>query len=121
MLDLRAYGVRTQQNEWAGFWQQHGLSEKAPLLRESHIEKNFLVLKAKPRSYESSILSDFLRHLLLKTGETFSFETVFSHPSKLDFMKLANAHGYKCYLYFAAVNSAEISVKRVRQREEECA
>ena len=31
-------------------------------------------------------------------------------------MKKANQQGYKCYLYFSAVSSPDISVDRVRQR-----
>jgi predicted ABC-type ATPase len=119
LLDLENYDVSAKQSDWITFWNSHGLRSKAPLLAESHIENNILVFKEKPKSYESSILSDFLRHQLLKTGQTFSFETVFSHPSKLDFMTLANDEGYRCYLYFAAVSSPEISVKRVQQRKEE--
>lgn len=116
MLDFADFDCVAKQSEWASFWQSHGLSQQAPLLSGSRIENNILVFMDKPKSYESAILSDFLRHQLLKTGQTFSFETVFSHPSKMDFMEKANAQGYKCYLYFAAVSSPEISVARVRQR-----
>jgi len=119
MLDLKEFGIVVKQAEWMAFWKGHGLCNKAPLLRDSRIENNRLVFKEKPESYEAAILSDFLRHQLLKTKETFSFETVFSHPSKLDFMKKANALGYKCYLYFAAVSSPDISVDRVRQRTQQ--
>ena len=115
-LELDDLGIETKHLAWEKFWKQHGLAGKAPLLRESRIENNALVFTRTPKSYESAILSDFLRHKLLKTGNTFSFETVFSHPSKLDFMKKANQEGYKCYLYFAAVSSPDISVDRVRQR-----
>ena len=34
-------------------------------------------------------------------------------------MKRAKEEGYKCYLYFAAVNSPGISVARVKQRKQE--
>jgi predicted ABC-type ATPase len=34
-------------------------------------------------------------------------------------MRKANKQGYKCYLYFAAVSSPDISVDRVRQREQQ--
>ena len=115
-LDLAVFGVTPKQSEWKEFWTHHGLAEKAPLLKQSRINSGNLLFENKPKSYESAILADFLRHQLLKTGETFSFETVFSHPSKLDFIRKATAQGYKCYLYFAAVSSPDISVDRVRQR-----
>lgn len=119
MFDFTDLGATAKQSEWKLFWEKHGLSRQAPLLQGSRIENNILVFKDKPESYETTILSDFLRHRLLKTGQTFSFETVFSHPSKLDFMKKASRQGYKCYLYFATVSSPDISVSRVRQRTQE--
>jgi predicted ABC-type ATPase len=119
MLDLEAFSIISDQREWRAFWQGHGLFGKATRLSKSYIENNVLVFGEVPQSYEASILSDFLRHKLLSTGQTFSFETVFSHPTKLEFMQKARKAGYKCYLYFAAVSSPDISVARVRQRTQE--
>ncbi|QBG48149.1 hypothetical protein EGM51_12360 [Verrucomicrobia bacterium S94] len=116
MLDLNQLGISCQNRSWEAFWKKHGLASKAPRLKNSRIDKNTLRFSKDPKSYESAILADFLRHQLLKTGETFSFETVFSHPSKMDFMKKAADAEYRTYLYFAAVSSPEISVDRVRQR-----
>lgn len=48
----------------------------------------------------------------------FSFETVFSHPSKLDIMRQARENGYKVYLYFVSTESPEINVYRVQLRKE---
>lgn len=90
MLDFSAFNASAIQSEWVSFWKNHGLSGKSPLLKSSYIENNILVFKDRPKSYESAILAAFLRHCLLQTGETFSFETVFSHPSKLQFTGLLN-------------------------------
>jgi predicted ABC-type ATPase len=119
MLDLNDYGVSVKQAEWSLFWKGHGLIHRAPLIRESRVKNNILVFQDTIRSYEAAIISDFMRYRLLETQRTFSFETVFSHPSKLEFMNVANEKGYKCYLYFAAVSSPEISVARVKQRVSE--
>lgn len=119
MLDFSEFNASAKQSDWVKFWKNHGLSKQAPLLKGSYIENNILVFKDKPRSYESAILAAFLRQCLLQTGETFSFESVFSHPSKLEFMKQAQVQDYKCYLYFAATSSADICVERVAQRKEE--
>lgn len=43
-------------------------------------------------------------------------ETVFSHPSKLDFLSRAVELGYRIYLYFVATDSCELNVARVEQR-----
>jgi len=119
MLDFSSFNASATQPEWVDFWTHHGLRKKAPLLKGSYIENNILVFKDKPKSYESAILAAFLRHCLLRTGETFSFESVFSHPSKLEFMQNAQVEGYKCYLYFAATSSPDICIDRVAQRKEE--
>lgn len=118
-LRLDIYDIAPDPAEWTAFWRKHGLCDKAPRLAHSQIRDNTLFFHEKPKSYEAAILADFLRHEVLKTGQTFSFETVFSHPSKLDFMDRAIEADYKCYLYFAAVSSPEISVERVAQRTEQ--
>lgn len=46
----------------------------------------------------------------------FSFETVMSHTSKVDFLKLANATGFKTYLYFIATVDPKIHKDRVNER-----
>ncbi len=65
----------------------------------------------------AQILADFLRKTLLQEGKKFSFETVFSHHSKLDIMREAVKAGYKVYLYFVSTESADINVYRVSARK----
>ena len=64
----------------------------------------------------AQLLTAFLCDQLIRRRKKFSFETVFSHPSKVDLMELAKARGYKVYLYFIATNSAEINKDRVKIR-----
>lgn len=64
----------------------------------------------------AQIIADFLRERLLVERKKISFETVFSHESKLGYMKRAKAAGYKIYLYFVATESPEINVMRVANR-----
>lgn len=64
----------------------------------------------------AQLLTAFLCNELVKRRRKFSFETVFSHPSKLDLLEDAKRHGYKTYLYFIATNSPEINKDRVRTR-----
>lgn len=66
----------------------------------------------------AQILSDFLRKKLLEANKKFSFETVFSHPSKLAIMHEAKARGYKVYLYFVSTESPEINIYRVQLRKD---
>lgn len=74
------------------------------------------IRKTKYAERIAQILADFLRKKLLESGEKFSFETVFSHSSKLDIMRKAKQQGYKVYLYFVATNSADINIDRVAIR-----
>lgn len=66
--------------------------------------------------YLAASIVDFLREELMARGSSFSFETVMSHRSKVEFFGRARAAGYKTYLYFVCTNSAELNVARVRSR-----
>lgn len=65
----------------------------------------------------AQIIADALRKLLLKARKRFSFETVFSHESKLDIMREAAKAGYKVYLYFVSTEDPEINIFRVQARK----
>lgn len=52
----------------------------------------------------------------LSSGETFCFETVFSHPSKIDLLKQAKKLGYEINLVFIHLNSHILNEARVIQR-----
>lgn len=51
-------------------------------------------------SYEAARIAEAIRLRLLQDGRTFCFETVFSHPSKIDFVASAKALGYEIVLVF---------------------
>lgn len=51
-------------------------------------------------------------------GETFCFETVFSHPSKLELIKQAKSKGYEVNLVFIHLKESELNAARVLQRVE---
>lgn len=67
----------------------------------------------------AQIIADFLRKTLLSQKRKFSFETVFSHPSKLEIMRQANEAGYKVYLYFVSTENPEFNKSRVAIRVQE--
>ena len=69
--------------------------------------------------YVFLIIADYLREALIAEGKQFTFETVLSHPAKLDLMKRAKQQGYKVYLYFVSLASPEINVERVKTRVRE--
>jgi predicted ABC-type ATPase len=67
-------------------------------------------------AYVAAALADYLREELLTLGLSFSFETVMSHPSKVEFFARARAAGYRTYLYFVATETPLLNVHRVENR-----
>ena len=70
-------------------------------------------------SYAASRVAAELRQRLLEEGRSFCFETVFSHPSKIDFVAQAKALGYEIVLVFIHLESVELNQARVAQRVSE--
>lgn len=66
--------------------------------------------------YDAAIIADFFRLFLLDGDRTFSFETVFSHASKIELIKSAKAKGFKVYYYFICTMDPMINVQRVKNR-----
>jgi predicted ABC-type ATPase len=66
--------------------------------------------------YVAAALCDFLRAELISTGESFSFETVMSHRSKVIEFQRARALGYRTYLYFIATDAPELNIHRIKNR-----
>jgi predicted ABC-type ATPase len=71
-----------------------------------------LSVKKKPTFYDAAVAADFIRHTLIEKNETFTFETVLSHPSKIDFLKHTKNKGFKNYLYFICTVDPEINKNR---------
>lgn len=119
-LDFSAYGVKTTAEEVLGFYRtasiliEKGLAEAAARLRFSDGKLSFDEVEV--NSYFASVSVDFLRQKLLDAGVTFTFETVMSHRSKVDFLKAAQKRGFRTYLYYVATEDPEINVSRVESR-----
>ncbi|HEX5399967.1 MAG TPA: hypothetical protein VFY06_13060 [Verrucomicrobiae bacterium] len=119
-LDFTDYGVTATADEVLPFFQNSqwladaGLAEDAKCLT---FEGNRLKFGAvNINSYLASMASDFLRQKLLAARETFTLETVMSHPSKVELLVQAQAAGYRTYLYFVATGDPDINVSRVQNR-----
>jgi predicted ABC-type ATPase len=69
-----------------------------------------------PNAYFASVTVDFLRRKLLEQKKTFTFETVMSHPSKVDLLREAQHARYRTYLYYIATDDPEINISRVLNR-----
>ena len=75
-----------------------------------------LRIETKVDSYLAADLAEFIRQQLLMADISFTYETVMSHQSKIDFLKEAQENGYRVYLYFIATEYPEINISRVNIR-----
>lgn len=94
-----------------------------PLFTEQfRIEKGVLHIKtpkSKINSYHASFIATYLAEKLIASQQSFCFETVMSHESKVDFLKLAKAAGYKTYLYFLFTENVQVNIARVQLRADQ--
>jgi S-adenosylmethionine decarboxylase proenzyme len=68
------------------------------------------------RVRQAQALADDRRKKEISLGRSFSFETVFSHPSKLNELEAARKAGFEITLFFVGVDRPEINIERVRAR-----
>jgi len=119
-LDFTAYGVTTTVDEVLSFFNgsslliSAGFADGAKRLVVADGRLNFG--KVEVNSYFASVAVDFLRRKLLELKVSFTFETVMSHPSKVELLAKAQQAGYRTYLYFVATDDPEINISRVRNR-----
>ena len=69
-------------------------------------------------SYLAAALADFLRIKMLHSDSSFSFESVFSHASKIRELEEAKKMDFKIYLYFITTSNPKINLQRVKNRVE---
>ena len=121
-FSFRTYSVRTNAAEFKMIAMKSGLvGVKGFSPGNFNTCYRFLanhIVLTKPQYDErlAQIIADFLRKKLLQERKKFSFETVFSHESKLEIMRKAVEAGYKVYLYFVSTEDPEINKDRVKTR-----
>ena len=101
-INLSDYDLKLTQTDLDKFYL---LPSSISLLSKSHAEghvieikisKNVIVDKSRStHSYEASLITSFIRHHLTQKGSSYSFESVMSHPSKLDEIAQAKKLDYK--------------------------
>lgn len=67
-------------------------------------------------SLEAARNASVLREKLLLEGASVAFETVFSAPDKLDYLKRAKQAGYFIRLFFVSTSSPAINASRITKR-----
>ncbi len=118
-INLIHFNLNITNDELLTFIQKSSLAKKIinkSQLNSIFIDRNILIINKKPDSYLASFISEFIRYNLILLKQTVSFETVMSHPSKIEFLKNAKKEGYRTYLYFVATKSYLINTERIKTR-----
>jgi predicted ABC-type ATPase len=89
-----------------------------PFVNADNIARELFPLDPEEHSYQAASIAEEIRNRLLEEGRTFCFETVFSHPSKIDFLAKAKAMNYEVILVFIHLSSSELNKARIAQRIE---
>lgn len=90
-----------------------------PFINADVIAKEVFPDNPEGHSYQAAKLAEAMREEQLRKGTSFCFETVFSHPSKIDFIGQAKAFGYEIILVVIHVQSPELNLARINQRAQE--
>ena len=117
-IDLRPYGVNGDPNAFRQFVTKSTYDERVrkQVLASMVSADSIVVPFAKINAHCVALLASYLRELLLAARQSFTFESVFSHPSKLEELQRARDAGYQVYVYFVATANAAINVERVDLR-----
>ena len=123
LLDLKSIGLVATQTDLENFKK---LSNSQTLIDKAktdeheidvHIKENCIIDNSiGSHSYEGSFIASFIRHLLVEQHKSFSFETVMSHPSKVEEIKQMAQLGYQPYLYFVCIDKPEVNISRISNR-----
>lgn len=119
-FNFEAYGVTASPTEIAQWLSTSKLLLRADLtsdIAQLEISDGRIGFASiEPNSYWASVIADMTRHKLLESRTSLTFETVMSSADKVEFMRLAQAIGFRTYLYFVATEDPFINVARVRHR-----
>lgn len=122
-IDLSPFGIESTLPELVNFHVSHYLIRQKILIepaKKLRLQGNRVDYRGLDiDSYFASVISDYIRQHLLERRTSFSFETVMSHPSKVEFMHQAQARGYRTYLYFVSTENPAINIDRVAIRVQE--
>ena len=115
-LYLGGWGVWLDDEKIVAFVRSHGLAKR--LTGElPKAEGNVVIAPEGYRAgYFISVFSDLLRREWIAHEESFTFETVMSHPDRLKILEDARERDYRTYLYYVCTNSASINAGRIANR-----
>lgn len=100
------------------FYRKYLEPRRMPFVNADVLAKQVFPDDSEGNSYEAVQLATQMREQLLIEVRTFRFETVFSHPSKIDFVAKAKAFGYQIIFAFIHVDNPSLNKARISLRVE---
>lgn len=123
IFNFNAYRVKVSDEEFKKYILNDGLFlskiNNPAFINSINIKSGVLTIKIKKKeinSYHASFVATYLVQKLLITKQSFCFETVMSHESKIKLLQQAKAAGFKTYLYFVFTDNVELNIARVKLR-----
>lgn len=101
------------------FYEEFLKTKGVAFINADEIAKDAFSKEPEKYSYQAANIAEDMREQLLEQGRSFCFETVFSHPSKIDFIAKAKALGYVINLVFIHLEHSDINLMRVSSRVDE--
>lgn len=125
-INFNAYRVRVEQDEFDRFCSASTLLAKIDrsflkkiTMRGGILKVSATVLSAAEASYAAALIAGYLCEKLFASEQSFCFETVMSHPSKIELFRMADRFGYQSYLYYLFTSDQNINIERVATRVKE--
>ncbi|TCH61218.1 zeta toxin [Acinetobacter sp. ANC 4862] len=121
-LDLMAYHPALKAQALIDFLKQKKrphAGQLVPLLTSEPVlleGGNILFDPSEIDSYLCARIIDYIRLEFLRLKISFTFETVMSHISKVEFLQEAKRQGFKTYLYYVSTVDPMINIARVKYR-----
>lgn len=98
------------------FYERFLARRRIPLVNADNIARSVWPDAPEKHSYEAALIAERERFRLLEEGQSFCFETVFSHPSKVDFVGAAKAAGFRIRIFYFHLELASLNKARVASR-----
>jgi len=107
-IDLKAYEIRGNARDFKRFVESstYGRDVKRQVFAAQVRSDRIEFPSAEINAHCVALLAAYLRDRFLAARLSFTFESVFSHPSKVEELRRAKDMGYRVYVYFIATAEA---------------
>ena len=116
LLDFGVWGLQVDALDLQTFFREHPLTDPKTSTLPVVSKNKLAMVPVLAGGYFTAMLCDFLRRGWLRTGRSFTFETVMSGPDKIDFLRRAHERNYRTYLYYICTDDYRINEDRVASR-----